>query len=1125
MADKQATTFGGATLKPSSSGVLKRSSSVEILTGVRPRHDRLVESPVTMSSSQLSTPSAATSRPLQVAPSSSLSTVGTPPSASPPQDRKLPTTSTPVFNGGVDPLQLGGSVGTLTPEVTEGASPKVVPRATGTPPAPRRKGRLADIVAGEKGGLPPLDTTHKVDASPPTGTPIGTPIIGKGGHIFTISTPVTEEDLPIRPPRKAVACEGDPFDQRRKVTPVPPVPVEDENTEPVWQRRLSLLFVPPTDNDLEPDKVEEETSSLLPKSSPTLHLKKKLSTESQGSPVSHRKEKEREAGRERKRKEGVVQKQQEEPRRRKQQPRIVFQDEQEQEEPDVSYLTGIDDDDDSSQRGIIGGNRTEDLKSKLSYASSQNSLSSLIREKMGKPQMSMSKKTTADLGLMVLVVVLLIIIIVGITLTTYFYNLHLLELSIFNCIKFYETPRILEIYDAEWSPVATAHLGSNLPKNSIPEDCTHYLHYLRKHNYSLPHINFDDEEYEDMICLDWTALAQLQLRKLYAEGKVQCYSVWWAATRDEFTLKDCIMADKEHGIWWGGGEMTDGGYPITNASIAPKHMVTGKLGRDSWGQLLRRTWLSEHASLLTLSEDFGGQVSINHESNGQICLESRPHPSLVAPLPTMKYTLCTAPNLTSLVYYLHQKAVNKRKIVAESARNLVTHIVEKKEGTPNSTPHPTNISTSHPTNISKNTQGILKEVFTETVIERVQERLEHPVWIPWMPPDEPELTQNAVLQYVDKILSQKYGFWGHILLPPSWQAQPGDLEFDRKRFPDPVSLAETLEKKGFHLALTIHPFVSVEAPAFNAGTQEGLWVRQKDSALPALTQYDEKHPSVVTDFSNPRAKQWFSSRLQRLQKLYTIERFHLQPADAHALPIFHEYHMPLPGPDAILIHFMASVSTVSPPLSTEGTVTPPLPPTFLTLGTADGSWAGLETLVPRVLTLAMLGYPLIDVGPIGGIARAGHVPDRELYIRWLEAATFLPAMQVSVLPNMYDEVVVNLTSEYTEIRKKMVLPRLLEKISGALQLGTPLITPLALFAPNDSDAASVDDQWILGNDLLVAPITHRGQRLRSIYLPAGIWKDEIDGHLRRGEQWINNYKVPLTKIPHFTLKSLDDFDS
>lgn len=70
------------------------------------------------------------------------------------------------------------------------------------------------------------------------------------------------------------------------------------------------------------------------------------------------------------------------------------------------------------------------------------------------------------------------------------------QLSIFNCIKFYETPRTLEIYDAEWNPVTTAHLGSNLPKNSIPEDCTHYLHYLRKHNYSLPNINLDDEDYE-----------------------------------------------------------------------------------------------------------------------------------------------------------------------------------------------------------------------------------------------------------------------------------------------------------------------------------------------------------------------------------------------------------------------------------------------------------------------------------------------------------------------------------------------------------------------------------------------------------------------------------------------------
>ena len=123
---------------------------------------------------------------------------------------------------------------------------------------------------------------------------------------------------------------------------------------------------------------------------------------------------------------------------------------------------------------------------------------------------------------------------------------------------------------------------------------------------------------------------------------------------------------------------------------------------------------------------------------------------------------------------------------------------------------------------------------------------------------------------------------------------------------------------------------------------------------------------------------------------------------------------------------------------------------------------------------------------------------------------------------MYGEEMKVLTLEYSKLRKDVVLPRLHESIPAAVHNGTPLVTPLAMFAPRDPIAARIDDQWVLGRDLLVAPVTHRGERSRDIYLPEGIWEDGIDKHLRRGGRWIRESKVPLTKVPHFILKSMDD---
>uniref|UniRef100_A0A0P4W648 Glycosyl hydrolase family 31 C-terminal domain-containing protein n=1 Tax=Scylla olivacea TaxID=85551 RepID=A0A0P4W648_SCYOL len=70
--------------------------------------------------------------------------------------------------------------------------------------------------------------------------------------------------------------------------------------------------------------------------------------------------------------------------------------------------------------------------------------------------------------------------------------------------------------------------------------------------------------------------------------------------------------------------------------------------------------------------------------------------------------------------------------------------------------------------------------------------------------------------------------------------------------------------------------------------------------------------------------------------------------------------------------------------------------------------------------------------------------------------------------------------------------RLLEKVPAALQDGSPLITPLALFVPHETEAIKVDDQWMLGDDLLVAPVTRRGMQARDLYLPKGI-PEEYEG--------------------------------
>ncbi|CAL4093313.1 unnamed protein product, partial [Meganyctiphanes norvegica] len=754
-------------------------------------------------------------------------------------------------------------------------------------------------------------------------------------------------------------------------------------------------------------------------------------------------------------------------------------------------------------RGV--GEKTEGKGSASRYSTTQNSLTSLIREKMGQnqPPPAAPQRTKADIGLMVLVVFLFIIIVVGISLIYYFYHQHLLELKIFNRLKFTEDGRILHIYNDEWKPQTTALLGTTLDSHMLPEDCTHYLHYMHEHNKTIKSPKPEGGgTYEDFVCLDWTYQARLQLRKLYDFEDVHCYLVWWVGNHDRLTLRDCVLMGEEDGTWWGGGEMTGGGYPLNKANIPPTPMMTGELGRHPWGKLLRRAWMSSTASLLTLPNYSHAKVSINHNNNGKICMESFPDPMAKDPTPTLEYTLCRASNMTSLFRYLHKEAKEKvRKLTKNKAEVLNEHrIVTESDDDDNET---------------KSALGENNNLINQNVLERVVSRMEHPVWIPWLSADQPDLTQQTVLNYVKNIVDNDYGMWGHVLLPSTWQAKPGTLEFDKRRFSDPKNMSETLESSGFKLALTIHPFVSVNIPAFDSGTEEGYWLKQKDSVLPALTQYVNRYPAAVTDFTNPRATHWYLSNLKKLQGSYKVERFHLQQPNSFNFPTFHDYHEPLSGPDASLAYFVKAVSEISAPVSIDGTIGTPPAPTFLTVGEFGEGWRGLETLVARVLTLTSTGSPFVDVGVIGGLTKPGHIPDRELYIRWIQTASFMPAFQINTLPHVYDRDVENLAKEFTKKRQELVLPRLREDLPNALKQGTPLAKPLIYHFPDDEESAQISDQWMLGNDLLVAPVIQKGVRVRDIYLPPGIWKDLLDGRMRRGGRYIKEYKVPLTQLPHF----------
>ena len=85
------------------------------------------------------------------------------------------------------------------------------------------------------------------------------------------------------------------------------------------------------------------------------------------------------------------------------------------------------------------------------------------------------------------------------------------------------------------------------------------------------------------------------------------------------------------------------------------------------------------------------------------------------------------------------------------------------------------------------------------------------------------------------------------------------------------------------------------------------------------------------------------------------------------------------------------------------------------------------------------------------------------------------------------------------------------------QSGDPILRPLWWNDPNDHNTYTIDDEFMVGNDLLVAPVTDDGKRKRDIYLPSGVWRDH-HGKDHNGGVMLKDFPVNLEELPYFERK-------
>lgn len=360
------------------------------------------------------------------------------------------------------------------------------------------------------------------------------------------------------------------------------------------------------------------------------------------------------------------------------------------------------------------------------------------------------------------------------------------------------------------------------------------------------------------------------------------------------------------------------------------------------------------------------------------------------------------------------------------------------------------------------------------------------------------------------------------------------LHFDIHRFPNATAMLSELSRKGFIVLLAVHPFVNVDSCHFVDSVTNDHLVLDASGEAPGLTEWWHGPPKHqwssgyggVIDMS-PAGIASLKHRLHDLADKYNINAFKFDAGEINILPYHPHFHDNHSNPNwythqySKLAGEFGNCHTVRAGYQTQKTLS------WLHIYGKPSSWraiySGLRTIIPTMLTLGIMGYPYTMPNAIGGHAYNQRLPSKELYIRWMQMTTFFQTMHFSTPPFAYDEETQRIATDLMRFHESFIRPRVVALARESAKTLRPIIRPVWWIAPQDPYAQHIDSEFLLGDDVLVAPVLGQGWKSRNIYLPFALWQDQITKLMIQGPKWLLNYKVSLDQIPYFIRVNASDY--
>jgi alpha-D-xyloside xylohydrolase len=325
-----------------------------------------------------------------------------------------------------------------------------------------------------------------------------------------------------------------------------------------------------------------------------------------------------------------------------------------------------------------------------------------------------------------------------------------------------------------------------------------------------------------------------------------------------------------------------------------------------------------------------------------------------------------------------------------------------------------------------------------------------------------------------------------------------DFEWDTRTFPDPQAMLARMHERGLHVCVWINPYIAQRSPLFAEGKAAGYLLTAPDGDV---WQWDKWQAGMaLVDFTNPDAVTWFQGKLRRLldmgvdtfktdfgERVPTHVVYHdrSDPERMHNLytllynrAVFEVLEDSRGLGEAVLFARSATVGSQCLPVHWGGDST--------------SSYASMAETLRGGLSLALSGFAFWshDIGGFEGL------PDAGVFKRWtafglLSSHSRFHGSTSYRVPWMFDDEAVEVTRRFTKLKLRLMPYLYAAGIEASLR-GPPVMRPMQLEFPDDPAVGYLDQQYLLGGDLLVAPVFSPDGSVE-VYLPAGTWTNGSSG--------------------------------